>query len=94
MHVSPILPDDLIGDAFRPIARDGAALIEVQIRLQKALAALASIAPMAFAQPANALSGYALERATAAGLSASEVQIIEATATAVRSTTAINTGAD
>jgi len=93
VHVPPILPDDMICDAFRPIARDGAALIEVQIRLQKALAALGSIAPMAFAQPVNALSRYALERATAAGLSASEMDIIETTAAAVRSTTAINTSA-
>ncbi|WP_166426809.1 DUF2254 domain-containing protein [Labedella populi] len=38
--VSPVRLDDLVVDAFRPLARDGAAIIEVQIRLQKCLAAL------------------------------------------------------
>lgn len=36
---------ELVEDAYRPIARDGADNIEVQIRLQKTLAALAEIAP-------------------------------------------------
>ncbi|MDX2375855.1 DUF2254 domain-containing protein [Microbacterium sp. LRZ72] len=40
----PVLRD-LIEDAFRPIARDGAANIEVQLRLQKTLAALATAFP-------------------------------------------------
>jgi uncharacterized membrane protein len=38
---------DLIDDLFRPIARDGAAIIEVGIRLQKSLAAVAAISPEA-----------------------------------------------
>lgn len=33
--------DELVADAFRPLARDGAADVEVQIRLQKCLASLA-----------------------------------------------------
>ncbi|GMA28899.1 hypothetical protein GCM10025874_21520 [Arenivirga flava] len=37
--------ESLVDDAFRPLARDGAAMIEVQIRLQKTLAALAVTAP-------------------------------------------------
>ncbi len=37
--------DDLVTDAFRPLARDGAAMVEVQIRLQKCLRALAEVAP-------------------------------------------------
>ncbi len=36
---------DLVDDAFRPLARDGAADIEVQVRLQKCLASLAASAP-------------------------------------------------
>jgi uncharacterized membrane protein len=32
---------EMVEDAFRPIARDGAGMIEVGIRLQKTLAALA-----------------------------------------------------
>lgn len=37
--------DDLVTDAFRPLARDGARMVEVQIRLQKCLAALAAQIP-------------------------------------------------
>ncbi|MFZ8755861.1 DUF2254 domain-containing protein [Microbacterium sp. HMH0099] len=36
---------DLLADAFRPLARDGARDVEVQIRLQKCLASLAETAP-------------------------------------------------
>lgn len=36
---------ELVEAAFRPIARDGAKMVEVQIRLQKTLAALAAVAP-------------------------------------------------
>lgn len=43
--IEPVALDDLIIDAFRPIARDSADNIEVQIRLQKCLASLAATAP-------------------------------------------------
>ncbi len=36
---------ELLDDIFRPIARDGAGLLEVAIRLQKSLAALAAVTP-------------------------------------------------
>lgn len=36
---------DLVDDAFRPLARDGAADVEVQVRLQKCLASLSASAP-------------------------------------------------
>lgn len=36
---------DIVADAFRPLARDGAPHIEVQVRLQKCLASLAASAP-------------------------------------------------
>ncbi|WP_029012883.1 DUF2254 domain-containing protein [Niveispirillum irakense] len=41
IHVPPLSTADLFEDAFMLIARDGAGLVEVQIRLRKALAALA-----------------------------------------------------
>lgn len=46
-HVSlvPASLHDLVADAFRPLARDGASVVEVQIRLQKCLASLAASAP-------------------------------------------------
>ncbi|MCS3842937.1 DUF2254 domain-containing protein [Microbacterium sp. AK031] len=43
--IRPVALSDLIVDAFRPISRDGAGIIEVQIRLQKCLASLAATAP-------------------------------------------------
>jgi len=56
---------DLVEDAFRPIARDGAGMIEVQLRLQKTLAACAAHCPkhaQEFARAAVAARGRA-ERA-------------------------------
>lgn len=45
------LPDlgvaDLLDDLFRPIARDGAGIVEVAIKLQRSLAEIAAMAPMA-----------------------------------------------
>ncbi|WP_336646260.1 DUF2254 domain-containing protein [Microbacterium sp. USHLN186] len=37
--------EDLLADAFRPLARDGAGFVEVLIRIQKCLVALAETAP-------------------------------------------------
>lgn len=56
---------DLLEDAFRPLARDGTGAIEVSIRLQKTLAALAEAAP-AHAQAIDAMARQAFERASAA----------------------------
>ncbi|KUJ77308.1 hypothetical protein AVO44_18110 [Ruegeria profundi] len=56
VFVPPVSSADLIVDAFRPIARDGASCIEVQLRLQKALHALASIRPNVFADPASKMA--------------------------------------
>lgn len=45
VYIPAPLLGDLIDDAFRPLARDGAADVEVQVRLQKCLASLAASAP-------------------------------------------------
>jgi len=45
VFVTPPALDDIVADAFRPLARDGAADLEVQVRLQKCLASLAVTAP-------------------------------------------------
>ncbi len=52
LYVRSISSDQLIDDAFSAIARDGAGLFEVALRLQKVLAALAQITPEQFARPA------------------------------------------
>lgn len=51
-----------VADAFRPLARDGAAIFEVQIRLQKCLRALAGTSPE-YRHVFIAMSGEALAQA-------------------------------
>lgn len=80
IYVPPVHPGDAISDAFAPLARDGAGIIEVQIRLQKALNALTRIAPAAFDRAARELSDKALQRAAAAGATATELDLLRAAA--------------
>jgi len=65
VRVPPIQLAELLDDWCRPIARDGAAIVEVGIRLQKALAALARHAE-AVQSLAKQEARDAAERATAA----------------------------
>jgi uncharacterized membrane protein len=57
---------DMLDDFFTPIARDGAAIIEVCIRLQQALASLGRLGDAAVALAANRHASMALRRAEAA----------------------------
>lgn len=66
VHVSPLAAADLFDDVFAPIARDGAGLIEVQMRLQKALLALAGMGDDAMTAAALEQSRRAMTRAEAA----------------------------
>ncbi|MCG6119108.1 MAG: DUF2254 domain-containing protein [Blastomonas sp.] len=63
LHVPPVSVEDMVGDAFRWIARDGAGQLEVQIRLQKALQSLAAHDPAHFGEAARAMSHEAFARA-------------------------------
>ncbi len=54
---------DLLDDAFRPMVRDGAATVEVQIRVQKALKSIAALKHDNLGQAARSMSRDALERA-------------------------------
>jgi uncharacterized membrane protein len=56
VRVPALKTSDLIEDLFMPVARDGAGLIEIQIRVQKSMAALHDMAPEAFGE---VMSGYA-----------------------------------
>jgi uncharacterized membrane protein len=66
VYVPPLATADLFEDAFMLMARDGAGLIEVQLRIQKALAALARLGDDAFRAAAQDQSRMALDRAEAA----------------------------
>ena len=66
IEVPELAADDLFEDAFMLVARDGAALIEVQLRLQKALQALGGMGDAAFRAAARRQAELALARAETA----------------------------
>ncbi|MCE6957551.1 DUF2254 domain-containing protein [Cereibacter sphaeroides] len=80
LHVAPLSVTDLMEDAFRWIARDGAGQLEVQIRLQKGLATLAAHDPVLFGAAARALSQEALDRAALAMALPQDVERLRAEA--------------
>lgn len=57
---------DLLHDAFAPIARDGASIIEVQVRVQKSLQAVIAGDPQVFGDAVREQSARALDFAKAA----------------------------
>lgn len=59
-------PEQLIEDAFSAIARDGAGMFEVALRLQEVLAALARMRPVQFGPPATAQARRAAQYCEAA----------------------------
>ncbi|MDV3251559.1 DUF2254 domain-containing protein [Devosia sp. BK] len=62
VFVARLDPADVLEDVFRPLARDGAHIVEVMIRLMKCLETVAACNP-SFAAAAQALGEDALERA-------------------------------
>jgi uncharacterized membrane protein len=62
LHVPPLHVDEMFSDVFASITRDGAGLVEVQLRLQKGLFALASMGNDEFKAAAARISRIALER--------------------------------
>lgn len=66
VHVPPLDTHDLFEDAFMPIGRDGAGMVEVQLRLQKSLAALAQMGSEAFRASARHQAEIAMARAETA----------------------------
>lgn len=76
IYVPGISCEDLLTDAFKAIARDGAATVEVQVRLHKALAALKQVIPE-FSQAVTQVGLYALERAKNASLNEQDIALLE-----------------
>lgn len=64
-------------DFLLPIGRDGAGLVEVQVRLQKALASLGRLDDERFQAAIRRHSGIALERSRAVLTVASDVAMVE-----------------
>jgi uncharacterized membrane protein len=63
VFVPELSVDEMLEDAFRAIARDGAGVVEVQIRLQKTLKAVAELPDERLSRAARRLSRAALARA-------------------------------
>jgi uncharacterized membrane protein len=83
VRVPDLKIEDLFDDAFRPIARDGAHMVEIQIRLQKALAALAATGQERNKSNARRISRLALERARLSGMIDADLQLVQEAAMGV-----------
>lgn len=66
VHVPPLRSADLLDDAFMLLARDGAGLIEIQLRLHKSLVALARLGDSEFQAAVHDQARLALARASQA----------------------------
>lgn len=77
VSVPPLLVADLFDDVFPAIARDGAAVFSVQMRLQKTLLALAELSPPDFGAQAYDHSTRALVHARKHILHAHEIERLE-----------------
>ena len=69
ISVLPITAEELVNDSFTPIARDGASIVEVGVRLQKILQALMRIGDEDLTEAAQNMSKTALELANKALIS-------------------------
>lgn len=78
VFVPPLSPGEVLEEVFRPIARDGATIIEVQIRLHKVLRNLRIVAPEAFGEASCKMSQYALEHARAQGMTQADLATLQA----------------
>lgn len=77
----PVLSDrDLFDDAFTAIARDGAGVIEVMTRLQKALASLAHAGSAEMREAARAHARLAVARAERASMLPADLEVVRALA--------------
>ncbi len=77
VEMPPLTALDLLKDAFRPIARDGATNVEVMIRLQKSLKSISKISYPQFAEASIALSTESYERAAKVMVLKTDLEIIK-----------------
>lgn len=92
LHVPELTLEELMEDFFGPLARDGASILEVQVRLQKALGYLHAIGDERMRLAALEQSNRALDRADLAGFATVDRATIEAAAEWSRAS--IRNGAD
>ena len=80
VHLPAIDPGEMLTDALRPIARDGAGLVEVQVRLVKALRALAVAQPATLGAAATDLARDTVARAAASGMAPTDMSALRSAA--------------
>ena len=78
VRVPALKTSDLIEDLFMPVARDGAGLIEIQIRVQKSMAALGDMAPEAYRDVMAHYAALAVKRASQSLALEEEVEQLKA----------------
>ena len=66
IRVPALSTDDLIDDFFAPLAREGAGIVQVPVRLQKMLHALVDMSPEQFGDAARRASAHITEHANLA----------------------------
>ena len=81
IFVPAVAARDLLDDAVAPIARDGAGLVEVGMRLQKAMQALANLGNAEMTEAATTHAELALARARQALSFAPDIQRLSSTST-------------
>ena len=77
VHVAPLQIKDLLEDFFLPVARDGASMREIQIRVLKGLSMLSKGWPGIFSEAAHNLAFETLEHATRTGHIAHDEYLIK-----------------
>lgn len=84
VHVPPISIEEMFDDFFLPLGRDGAHLVEVQVRLQKALAALARSDDPRFMVVAKRHATLLMERTRHALELPADIERVERSATLLK----------
>ncbi|EGM1627967.1 DUF2254 domain-containing protein [Salmonella enterica] len=77
IHIAPLSINDIFDDIFSPIARDGAALGEVRVKLVKSLGMLASSWPELYSESAQKHAKEALNYAKCSQLLCSERRLLD-----------------
>ncbi|WP_458094317.1 DUF2254 domain-containing protein [Roseomonas sp. WA12] len=80
IRVPGLSTDDLLEDFFQPLAREGAGIVQVPVRLLKALAALKALSPECFGEPARRASSLVTQHAELALVLPSEKAAVVALA--------------
>lgn len=84
VHVPLLDAKDMLDDALIPISRDGAAMFEIGMRLQKSLAALAKLPLPRLGEAAVSHSGIALELAEKSPMARQYLELLRNQAERVR----------